>query len=150
MRTITIDGLTKLGKGTFADVYRLSRRKVVKVFRRYVPRRTQRRMTDDDILMFVFDEICGVEFFRSKGANPLPVDEVVVVDLGLGDYTLGCIKRYVMCKVRYDDDFCVTFDSISANYKKTPAGEIFRIDTGTVRSFDHVDGKTVHSDPGIY
>jgi hypothetical protein len=130
----------EVGSGAFSVVYRITKRKVVKVFWR--DERTHGRgisdYTERQQLLFAQDEVAGAERYR----NPADIFEIVKVEHDNGKVHYGVIKEYVPCRCTQDEVAPIyEWDAHSANYRKNKHHRIKRIDTGTPDCFDIDSGK---------
>lgn len=120
-RLITVEPEQFIGEGGFARVYRISPRRVVKVF----------FYDDDNREALVKDEILGAKRY----AYALPILGVVRVE---GDVKgIGVIKKYVPYPVS-EEEIAVLYkgkrepwDFSAHNYRKDYDGTIYMVDTQT-------------------
>lgn len=125
METIFTNKLKLIGTGAFGKVFRLSHRRIVKVFSSY--------NSEEYVNRIIKDEIRGSKF---KGS--LPVLKVVNVVIN-GRKTKGLVKRYLQYPItpRELDDLIrkkkitALWDDRPVNFRKDSKGNIYRIDTMT-------------------
>jgi len=126
-KSINIDNLNEVGDGQFAVAYRLSPRRVIKVFR-----------TDDteEEKMLIEDEIEG-----SKRPGCLPVLRTMVVT-ECGIEKIGLVKKYIPYKLDYNNEkdmddyneFDKTYcycDCHAQNVMRDYNGILYMVDTQT-------------------
>jgi hypothetical protein len=122
-KTISVKGKEFIGCGGYAMVYRLSPRRIVKVFHWH-----------EELEKIVRDEIRGSKIIK----NALPVIEVVKVKFK-GYETYGLIKKYVPHPVTRDEMRSALnegkirniFDLHSDNVRKDSRGKFWIVDTQT-------------------
>jgi len=116
-----------IGAGSFADVYRISQRRVVKVF--------SIRFSDEVRDALIVDEVQGGYTLQFG----LPVLKIVDVITMNGKKTKGLIKRYIPLEVTYDEvcdlhddqDLKMDWDAGNENFRKDTRGNFFQVDTQT-------------------
>lgn len=136
MRTISVEGMHELGSGGFGTVYRYSRRQVVKVIHRHA---CGRRLTDDDLLALVFDEIEGARELEATGIAVIHPTEVVIIEMDAGEYTLGLLKKYLHLRpswVEVEENVDWFWDRKPQNCRKDHSGKVFVVDTATRKCCD--------------
>lgn len=120
-KPIQVKKSQRIGSGSFADVYRISPRRVVKVFR-------PDEFDKDTIKEFITDEI-----EVSKGNGHLPVLRVVKVKYPeTGEITPGLIKRYIPYEAKKEDRDTLEvsyWDDSLDNIRKDSRGNVFIIDS---------------------
>lgn len=128
-KTISIKGKKLIGSGLYANVYRLSPRRVVKVF----------HLRDSKTLeKIIKDEIKGSK--KMKGG--LPILAIVKVELSKYE-TYGLIKKYVPYTVSYKEmhravdegKISNIWDLHDKNVRKDSKGKFWIIDTQTKEGF---------------
>lgn len=132
LKTIIVNNNMLLSdQGAFARVYRISSRRIVKVYRAKDIQVSKK---------FANDEIKGSKIYKKY--NALPVLEVVnvieVLDSGVRK-AIGVLKRYIPYNLSkkdyetflYSHPDCVHPDVYGPNLKKDSRGNIYFIDTQT-------------------
>jgi hypothetical protein len=122
-----------LGEGAFAKVYRVSPRRVVKVY--------DHRFTKKEIKDLMEDEIKGSKSVR----NALPVLRVVdVIPPGCTKRVQkGLLKRYIPLEVSHKEfrEYVkswkeLDWDAHDSNYRKDTRGNYWQVDTQTENCYE--------------
>lgn len=129
-RTIKVNRTQLIGDGSFANVYRISPRRVVKVFR-------PDEFDDEDINWFIEDEIA-----HSRGKGHLPVLETVDVILpGKIKPTPGLVKRFLPYEASWEDFINFPeehWDDHEENFRKDSRGNVFIIDSQSEEAMERI------------
>ena len=127
MRTIKLKEEQLIDEGSFAAVYRISPRRVVKAF--FYPE-------EDDVSRLADDEIKGSKKYK----RALPVLAKVKVIFPNGTESIGLVKKYLPYEI-YDerampsDSRC--WDASPDNYRMDYDGTVWLIDTQTINCFNY-------------